>query len=131
MRRGALGLIVLGVVAIMAIGAQTALAAPVQSLTACLKMEAGQPLGTAVYTLWDNDKARLEIAVAEAIPGEYCVSIDKVPLKVKLTVDEVTKSGSLRLETNWGDFIPPVLEGSKITLKNCDDPTIVICGMFK
>ncbi len=130
MRRGALGLVVMAVIAVVAIGAQSALAGPVQSLTACLKTEPGQPLGTAVYSWWDNDTSRLEITVAGAVPGTYCVFIDKVRLDAKLTVDDAG-AGALKLDTRWGDIIPVIVSGSTISMKNCADTTIVICGMFK
>jgi len=130
MRRGALGLVVMAVIAVVAIGAQSALAGPVQSLTACLKTEPGQPLGTAVYSWWDNDTSRLEITVAGAVPGTYCVFIDKVRLDAKLTVDDAG-AGALKLDTRWGDVIPVIVSGSTISMKNCADTTIVICGMFK
>ncbi len=130
MRRGALGLVVMAVIAVVAIGAQSALAGPVQSLTACLKTEPGQPLGTAVYSWWDNDTSRLEITVAGAVPGTYCVFIDKVRLDAKLTVDDAG-AGALKLDTRWGDIIPVVVSGSTISMKNCADTTVVICGMFK
>lgn len=130
MRRGALGLVVMAVIAVVAIGAQSALAGPVQSLTACLKTEPGQPLGTAVYSWWDNDTSRLEITVTGAVPGTYCVFIDKVRLDAKLTVDDAG-AGALKLDTRWGDIIPVIVSGSTISMKNCADTTIVICGMFK
>lgn len=130
MRRGALGLVVMAVIAVVAIGAQSALAGPVQSLTACLKTEPGQPLGTAVYSWWDNDTSRLEITVTGAVPGTYCVFIDKVRLDAKLTVDDAG-AGALKLDTRWGDVIPVIVSGSTISMKNCADTTIVICGMFK
>ena len=124
-----MGLILMSVVAVMVIGAQSALAGPVQSVTACLKVEPGQPLGTAVYSWWDDETRRLEIDVAGAENGTYCISIDKVHLDVKFTVEAGV--GSLRLDTRWGDFIPPVDSGSNIILKDCTDKTIVLCGMFK
>jgi hypothetical protein len=120
----------MAVIAVVAIGAQSALAGPVQSLTACLKTEPGQPLGTAVYSWWDNDTSRLEITVAGAVPGTYCVFIDKVRLDAKLTVDDAG-AGALKLDTRWGDIIPVVVSGSTISMKNCADTTVVICGMFK
>jgi hypothetical protein len=119
MKRGALGLVLMSFVAVAVIAAQGALAGPVQSVTACLKVEQGQQLGTAVYSWWDDDTSRLEITVAGATPGTYCILIDDLG------------AGYLRLDTRWGDSIPPVEAGSKIALKNCADTTIVLCGMFK
>ncbi|MCJ7606751.1 MAG: hypothetical protein MUO94_02755, partial [Thermoplasmata archaeon] len=107
----------------------SALAGPVQSVTACLKVEPGQPLGTAVYSWWDDETRRLEIDVAGADPGNYCIFVDKVRLDVKFTVDD-TGVGSLRLDTRWGDSVPEILSGSNIALKNCLDKSIVLCGMF-
>jgi hypothetical protein len=130
MKRGALGLVLMSFVAVAVIAAQGALAGPVQSVTACLKVEQGQQLGTAVYSWWDDDTSRLEITVAGATPGTYCILIDKVKLDAKLVVDDLG-AGYLRLDTRWGDSIPPVEAGSKIALKNCADTTIVLCGMFK
>lgn len=130
MRRGTLGIIAMSVVAVMMIGAQGALAGPVQSVTACLKTVPGEPLGTAVYSWWDDDTSRLEIVVAGAVPGTYCVFVDKVKLDVKFTVDDAG-AGALRLDTRWGDAIPIIESGSTISMKNCADTTIVICGMFK
>ncbi|MDQ1372466.1 MAG: hypothetical protein QG582_1382 [Candidatus Thermoplasmatota archaeon] len=130
MRRKTLGIIVMAVVAVMAISAQTALAGPIQSVTACLKMEPGVPLGTAVYSWWDDETSRLEISVAGAVPGTYCVFIDKVKMEFTFTVDDAG-AGSLRLDTRWGDVIPVIASGSTISMKNCADTTIVLCGMFK
>jgi hypothetical protein len=119
------------VIAVVAIGAQGVLAGPVQSLTACLKVTPGEPLGTAVYSWWDDETRRLEITVAGATPGTYCVFINKVPLAdVTLTVDD-TGAGALKLDTRWGNIIPVVVSGSTISLKNCADTKIVLCGMFK
>ena len=129
MRRGASVIVLMSVVAVMAIGAQIALAGPVQSLSACLKVEPKEPLGTAVYQWWDDDTRRLEITVAGAVPGQYCILIDKEKLDAKLVVDD-TGAGYLRLDTRWGDVIPAVESGSNIALKNCADTTIVICGKF-
>lgn len=130
MRRKTLGIIVMAAVAVVAISAQSALAGPVQSVTACLKMVPGEPLGTAVYSWWDDDTSRLEIAVAGAVPGTYCVFIDKVKMEFTFTVDDAG-AGSLRLDTRWGDAIPVIVAGSTISMKNCADTTIVLCGMFK
>lgn len=130
MRRGALGLVVIAVVAVMAMAAQSALAGPVQSVTACLKTEPGTPLGTAVYSWWDDDTSRLEITVAGAVPGTYCIFVDKVKMDVKFTVDD-TGAGYLKLDSRWGDVIPVIVAGSTISMKNCADTTIVICGSFK
>ena len=130
MRRGALGLVLMTVIAVVAIAAQGALAGPVQSLTACLKVTPGEPLGTAVYSWWDDETARLEITVAGAAPGTYCIFVDKVKMDVKFTVDD-TGAGYLKLDTRWGDVIPDIVAGSTISMKNCADTTIVICGMFK
>ncbi len=130
MRLGAMELVMMSVVAVMMIGAQSALAGPVQSLTATLKAEPGVPLGTAVYSWWDDDTRRLEIEVADADEGKYCVFIDKVKLGVTLTVDDLGV-GSLRLDTRWGDVVPVIESGSIISMKNCAETTIVICGMFK
>jgi len=129
MRKRALGIVLISAIAVMAIGAQIALAGPVQSLTACLKMEPKQPLGTASYSRWDDDTRRLEIEVAGVPDGTYCISIEKVPLEAKLVV--VDGAGSLRLDTRWGDVIPAVELEDRINLKNCADTSIVLCGMFK
>ncbi len=130
MRPGAMGLALLGAVAVLAVVAQSVMAGPVQSVTACLKEEPGVQLGTAVYSWWDDDTRRLEITVAGAEPGTYCIHVDKVKLEAKLTVDD-TGAGYLRLDTRWGDAVPLIEEGSTIALKNCADTTIVLCGMFK
>ncbi len=130
MRRGALGIVLMAITAVAVIGMQGVLAGPVQSVTACLKMEPGQPLGTAVYSWWDDDTARLEIEVAGAVPGTYCIFVDKVKMDVKFTVDD-TGAGALKLDTRWGNVIPVIVAGSTISMKNCADTTIVICGMFK
>ena len=58
------------------------------------------------------------------------IFIDKTKLDAKLTVDD-TGAGALRLDTRWGDVIPLVEPGSKISLKNCADTSIVLCGSFK
>ncbi len=55
--------------------------------------------------------------------------VDKVKLDATLVVDD-TGAGSLRLDTRWGDVIPPIVPGSKIALKNCADTTNVLCGSF-
>lgn len=120
----------MAITAVAVIGMQGVLAGPVQSLTACLKTEPGQPLGTAVYSWWDDDTARLEITVAGAVPGTYCIFVDKVKMDVKFTVDD-TGAGALKLDTRWGNVIPVIVAGSTISMKNCADTTIVICGMFK
>ena len=130
MRRGALGIVLMAITAVAVIGMQGVLAGPVQSLTACLKTEPGQPLGTAVYSWWDDDTARLEITVAGAVPGTYCIFVDKVKMDVKFTVDD-TGAGALKLDTRWGNVIPVIVAGSTISMKNCAGTTIVICGMFK
>jgi hypothetical protein len=122
-------IVLISIVAVMAIGAQIALAGPVQSLSACLKMEPKEPLGAAVYSWWDDDTRRLEITVAGAVPGTYCILVDKVRLDVKLVVDDAG-AGALRLDTRWGDVVPVIVSGSTISLKNCADTTIVICGKF-
>ena len=130
MRRGVTGIVLMSVIAMMAIGSISALAGPVQSVTACLKTVPGEPLGTAVYSWWDDETSRLEITVAGAVPGTYCVFVDKVKLDVKVIVDDAG-AGALRLDTRWGDVIPVIEAGSVISMKNCADTTIVICGMFK
>lgn len=130
MRRKTSGVMLFAVFAMMVISAQSVMAGPVQTLTACLKVVPGEPLGTAVYSSWDDDKSRLEITVAGAAEGTYCVFIDKTKLEAKLTVDD-TGAGALRLDTRWGDVIPAVELGSKISLKNCADTSVVLCGMFK
>jgi hypothetical protein len=121
-------------IAVALIAAQGVVAGPVQSLSACLKVTPGEPLGTAVYSSWtDSDKARLEISVAGAEPGNYCIFVNQIKLEgVTFVVDE-TGAGSLRLDTAWGDYVPPIVDGSKISLKNCDitDYTYVLCGKFK
>lgn len=119
-------------VAVGLIAAQGVVAGPVQSLSACLKVTPGEPLGTAVYSSWtDSDKARLELSVAGAAPGDYCVFIDQIILDGVTFVVDDTGAGSLRLDTAWGDYIPPIIEGSKISLKNCDITDYVLCGKFK
>ena len=130
MRRKASGVMLFAVFAMLVISAQSVMAGPVQTVTACLKIVPGEPLGTAVYSSWDDDKSRLEITVAGAEPGTYCIFINKTKLDAKLTVDDAG-AGALRLDTRWGDAIPPVDLGSKISLKNCADTSIAICGMFK
>jgi hypothetical protein len=128
MRRKALGIVLISAIAVMAIGAQVALAGPVQSLTACLKIEPKEPLGTAVYQWWDDDTRRLEIEVAGVEDGNYCIFVDKDKLDVKLVVTD--GAGALRLDTRWGDVVPVIESGSTIALKYCVDTTIVVCGKF-
>lgn len=121
------------VVAVVLIGAQSAFAGPVTSVTACLKEEPKVPLGTAVYSSWaDDDKARLEIAVAGATPGTYCIFINEELLSpdIKFVVDDAGV-GELRLDTQWGDDIPVITSGMKISLKSCPGAETVLCGMFK
>lgn len=129
MKKKTLGVVLFAVFAIMVIGAQGVMAGPVQTLTACLKVVPGEQLGTAVYSSWDDDKRRLEITVAGAEDGTYCIVVDKVRLDAKLTV--VDGAGSLRLDTRWGDTVPVIEFKSKISLKNCADTSIVLCGSFK
>lgn len=124
------GVVLFAVFVMITMGAQGVIAGLDQTLTACLKVVPGEPLGTAVYSSWDDDKSRLEITVADATSGTYCIFIDKTKLDAKLTVDD-TGAGALRLDTRWGDVIPLVEPGSKISLKNCADTSIVLCGSFK
>lgn len=130
MARKTWGVVLFAVFAMMAMAAQGVIAGQIGSLTACLKIVPGEPLGTAVYTEWDNDVRRLEITVTDAEPGNYCIFVDKVKLDAKIVVDD-TRAGYLRLDTRWGDVIPPIVLGSKISLKNCADTTIVLCGSFQ
>lgn len=123
------GAIVLATTFIMlAVGALSAVAGPVTQLTACLKIVPGEPLGEAIYSSWDNDMSRLEIAVAGVEPGSYRIVIDCERLDTMLTVDE-TGAGSLRLDTRWGDTIPLIESGSTICLKL--DQVVVLSGKFK
>jgi len=124
------GFVAIAVFALMVIGLQAVAAGPVQTLTACIKIVPGEPLGTATYSWWDDGKSRLEISVAGVVPGEYCIIVDQVKLDVTFVVDD-TGAGSLRLDTRWGDVIPVIVLGSNIALKNCADSTIVLCGSFK
>ncbi|MCJ7489692.1 MAG: hypothetical protein MUO87_06075 [Thermoplasmata archaeon] len=131
MKRKTSGVVLFAVFAMVTMGAQSVMAGPVQTLTACLKEVPGEPLGTAVYSWWDDGKSRLEITVADAEPdATYCIFIDKTKLVAQLTVDG-TGAGALRLDTRWGDAIPVVELGFKISLKNCPDMTSVLCGSFK
>jgi hypothetical protein len=130
MRKRTSGVLLFAVFATMAICAQSVMAGPVQTLTACLKEVPGEPLGTAVYSWWDDDTRRLEITVAGAEPrATYCIIIDKVKLDAKLVVDD-TGAGALRLDTRWGDAIPEVEPGMKISLKDCATG-VALCGSFK
>lgn len=123
------GIILFAAFAMAVMVAQSVVAAPVSTVTACLKEEPKIPLGTAVYSLWDNDRARLDISVSGVADGTYCIFINQVLLEdVQLLV--VDSAGSLRLDTNWGDEIPPIEAGSKIALKHCETD-LVLCGMFK
>jgi len=128
MRRRTIGVFVMSILAVVAICAQFALAGPVQSVTACLKIEPKVPLGTAVYSWWDDDTRRLEIEVSDVADGNYCIFVDKVKLDAKLVV--VDGAGALRLDTRWGDAVPLIESGSTIALKYCLDTTVVICGKF-
>ena len=130
MAKKTLGIVLFAVFAMMAMSAQGVMAGPVQTLTACLKEEPQIPLGTAVYSLWDNDRSRLEITVAGVtVDGTYCIFINQVLLPdTQITV--VDGAGSLTLDTNWGDEIPLIVSGWKISLKSCDTDN-VLCGMFK
>lgn len=130
MRRLSVGIVLMTAIVMFAMVAQIAAAGPVQQLTACLKEEPKVPLGTAVYSWWDDEVRRLEMTVAGATPGTYCIYIEQVKLDVVFTVDD-TGSGALKLDTRWGDTIPVVLSGYHISLKNCADNTVVLCGMFK
>ena len=129
------GVVLFAVFVMITMGAQSVIAGLDQTLTACLKEVPGEPLGTAVYSSWDDDKSRLEITVADATSGTYCIFINKTKLDAKLTVDDDgdgTGAGALRLDTRWGDVIPAVGLGSKISLKICDGTSsIVLCGSFK
>ena len=130
MRKRTSGVLLFAVFATMAICAQSVMAGPVQTLTACIKEVPGEPLGTAVYSWWDDETRRLEITVAGVEPGAtYCIFIDKERLDAKLVVDD-TGAGALRLDTRWGDVIPAVELGSKISLKDCATG-IALCGSFK
>jgi hypothetical protein len=133
MRKRTSGVLLFVAFATMAICAQSVMAGPVQTLTACLclKEVPGEPLGTAVYSWWDDDTRRLEITVAnpDSPNAEYCIFIDKVKLDAKLVVDD-TGAGALRLDTRWGDAIPEVESKSKISLKDCATGT-ALCGSFK
>ena len=131
MKRKTSGVVLFAVFAMVTMGAQSVMAGPVQTLTACLKEVPGEPLGTAVYSLWDDGKSRLEITVTDAEPDViYCIIVDKTRLDVQLTTDS-TGAGALRLDTRWGDVIPPIVDGSKISLKDCEDMSSVLCGSFK
>jgi len=123
------GAVAFAVFAALAMAATGASAGLIGSMTACLKVVPGEPLGTAVYTEWDNERRVLEITVAGAEPGNYCIFVDKVKLDAKLYVDS-TGAGYLKLDTNWGDDVPIIVLGSKIALKWCADTTVVMCGSF-
>lgn len=131
MRKRALGFVGVAVFAMMIVGLQGVAAGPVQTLTACLKIVPGEPLGTATYSWWDEDTSRLEISVAGVEQtGNYCVFIDKEKLADVTFVVDDTGAGSLRLDTRWGDIIPPIESGSKIALKWCENTDIALCGQF-
>lgn len=130
MKKTVVGFVAIAVFAMTVVGLQGVVAGPVQTLSACIKVVQGEPLGTATYSWWDDGKARLDIAVDSLVPGDYCIVVDQVKLDAILTVDD-SGAGSLRLDTRWGDVIPVIVVGSNIALKNCADETIVYCGSFK
>jgi hypothetical protein len=129
MRRAVMGFVLLTAFALLATGALSVAAQPKVELTACLKTVPGEPLGEAVYTSWDEDTRRLEVSVAlgPGYEGKYRIVIDCVRLDAKLEVDS-TGVGELRLDTRWGDIIPPVGEGSTICIKL--DQVMTLSGKF-
>ncbi|MDH3364447.1 MAG: hypothetical protein OEM29_00340 [Thermoplasmata archaeon] len=144
MRRKASGVILFAVFAMLVMSAQSVMAGAgsFQTLTACLKENPGEPLGTAVYSSWEkNGRSTLEITVAATgdYEGTYCIYIidldgEKTLLEPTLFVDD-TGAGSLMLDTWLEDVIPPIASEWKISLKECgygppDVDRIVLCGKF-
>ena len=138
------GVVLFAVFVMLVMSAQSVMAGAgsFQTLTACLKENPGEPLGTAVYSSWEkNGRSTLEITVAatEDYEGTYCIYIIaldgvKTLLEPTLSVDD-TGAGSLMLDTWLEDEIPLIVSEWKISLKECgygppDVDRIVLCGKF-
>jgi len=89
---------------------------------------AADPFGNLVTSVRRADLGAASVA-GVTVDGTYCIFINQVLLPdTQITV--VDGAGSLTLDTNWGDEIPLIVSGWKISLKSCDTDN-VLCGMFK